>query len=343
MRKGVVVLGLLALLSPAVLRAEGVTIVHRTVGCFVAGKYPRLAACFAPVPRLARARVYFRVADAAPDWYYVEMASDAPCYAGVLPRPKKELIGRRVEYYVQAFDRAFAESRTPDATALVVSAPSECASKLPIAPMLNSATVAVFPGLPAGFGGAAAGLGAGAAAAFAAGGAAIVGGGVALATGGSGESATTTPATTAPPPETLPPTTTTTTTTLPAVSLNPVFKVFKGATLVGGDTIVGAEPLQLRFDMCETTGPLPLRYGVEVDGVQTTDRCNSTITFRAAGATPGVSESGVRQSVTSRTYSVRMRIHSVGPNNDPKANHRLTVQVDSSGGEAARATRRGRS
>ena len=133
------------LLSPPAVRAEGVAIDHQTVGCVVAGKYPRLNACFAPRSGLARARLYFRVADAPPDWYYVEMASDAPCHAGILPRPKKELIGRRIQYYVDAFDRSFSESRTPEAEALVVASASECDSKLPVAPLLNSATRGRLP------------------------------------------------------------------------------------------------------------------------------------------------------------------------------------------------------
>jgi hypothetical protein len=331
MRKGAAVLSFLVFLTPSALHAQGVAIDHVKVGCIVAGKYPNLSACFAPVASLARARVYFRVADAAPDWYYVEMASREPCHAGVLPRPKKELVGRRIQYYVDAFDRAFAESRTPEAEALVVSSASECERRLPVAPFLNSATVAVFPSLPAGFAGAAGGLGGAATAAIALGGAAIVGGGVALATGGSEGSTGSTTTTTTPTPETLPTTTTTTTTTLPEVPFNPVFKVFKGATLVEGDTVVGTDPLQLRFDMCETTGPLRLRFGVEVDGVQKTDRCSSTITFRISDATPPFAGSTVRQSIATRTYAVRMTIRSEGPNNDPKANRRLTVQVDSSG------------
>ena len=50
MRKAAFVLGLLGLLSPSALQAEGVAIDHRAVGCIVAGKYPRLNACFAPRP-----------------------------------------------------------------------------------------------------------------------------------------------------------------------------------------------------------------------------------------------------------------------------------------------------
>ena len=227
-----VVLGLLGFLSPSALRAEGVAIDHQAVGCVVAGKYPRLNACFAPRSSLARARVYFRVADAPPDWYYVEMASDAPCHAGILPRPKKELVGRRIQYYVDAFDRSFTESRTPEKEALVVASASECQSKLPVAPILNSATVAVFPGLPAGFAGGAAGLGAGAAAAARGGRCRGRGGrggrrgrrrlGQRLDTHDDpaarrGRSTTTTV-----------PTTTTTTTTTPASDFNPDFKVFDG-------------------------------------------------------------------------------------------------------------------
>ena len=331
MRKGVIVLGLVALLSPVALRAEGLGIDHRKVGCIVAGKYPNLNACFAPASRLARARVYFRVADKAPDWYYVEMASHARCHAGVLPRPKKELVGRKIQYYVDAFDRSFVESRTPEAEALVVSSASECDRMLAVAPILNNATVAVFPSLPAGFAGAAAGLGGGAAAVIAVGGAAIVGGGVALAAGGSEGSSETAPTTTAP-PETLPPAvTTTTTTTQPASGFKPVMDVLKGSTLVTGDTVAGTEPLQLTFDMCRSTGPYRMRFAVWVDGVQRAVGCHTTMTFTTSGATRNVSESGVRQSAT-RTFDVLMTIRSEGPNNAPKADRQLTVQVNSAGG-----------
>lgn len=337
MRKGEVVLGLVALISPAALGAEGLGIDHRQVGCVVAGKHPSLNACFAPASRLARARVYFRVAGGAPDWYYVEMKSDAPCHSGVLPRPKGELVGRRIQYYLDAVDRSFAQSRTPEAEVLVVASRSDCDRKLAVAPFLSSAPVAVFPGLPAGFAGAAAGLGGGAAALIAVGGAAVVGGGVAMAAGGPEGSGDTSPTTTAP-PETLPPlvtSTTTTTTTRPAAGFSPVFDVFRGGTLVVGDTVAGTEPLELTFDMCRSKGPYDLRFGVEVDGVKRVDRCRSTLTFTTAGATRNASESGVRQSQTSRTYDVLMTIRSEGPNNAPKDDRRLTVQVSAAGAGCA--------
>jgi hypothetical protein len=51
------------------------------------------------------------------------MASSAPCHAGVLPRPKKELVGRKFQYHVDAFDRSLREPH-PEAEAVVSSARS---------------------------------------------------------------------------------------------------------------------------------------------------------------------------------------------------------------------------
>ncbi|HEX9188948.1 MAG TPA: hypothetical protein VGB87_17850, partial [Vicinamibacteria bacterium] len=302
-----------------------------TVGCVVVGKHARLDACFAPPSRLARARVYFRVKGAAPDWYFVEMARDAPCHAGILPRPKKELAGRRIEYYVDTYDRDFATSRTKEAEALVVSSAGECRSKLPVARVLDTASVVVYPSLPAGFlGVGGAGLGAGATAALVGGGALVVGGGVALAVSGSDDGASATTTTTTVPPPTLPPATTTTT-TLATPGFNAVFKVFKEGALVEADPVVGEEPLALQFDMCETTGPYRIRYGILVDGAQRVDRCRSSITFTTDGVVAGPFASAVRRSATTRSYAVQMTIRSEGPNNAPRANRRFTVRVSGAG------------
>jgi hypothetical protein len=94
--------------APASLAIE-----HQAPGCVAAGKYSRVAACFKPQAALARARVYFRAGGTA-DWFYVEMSGPPPCLQGVLPRPKKGL--ERIEYYVAATDRSFAESRTEERT-----------------------------------------------------------------------------------------------------------------------------------------------------------------------------------------------------------------------------------
>jgi hypothetical protein len=129
--------------------------------------------------------------------------------------------------------------------------------------------------------------------------------------------------------------TTTTTTTL-SPGFSPVMDVLEEGTLVTGDTVTGAEPLELTFDMCRSKGPYELRFGVWVDGVMRAERCNSTMTFTTTGATRNdVSESGVRRSASSRTYDVLMTIRSEGPNNAPKADRQLTVQVSSVGGGCA--------
>jgi hypothetical protein len=163
------------------------------------------------------------------------------------------------------------------------------------------------------------------------GGAAVVGGGVAVAAGGDsgGEPV---PTTTLPPAgattTTTVPTTTTTTTT-PVADFHPDFKVYEGSTLIAGDTVVGNEPLVLRFNMCDSTGPYPMRFAVEVDGGIETNGCNSFITFTtASSSSEEFRGAGVRRSAASRTYAVRMVIQSIAPNNDPKDHRRLTVQVN---------------
>ncbi len=198
--------------APAAPPSPGtVTIEHTAPGCLPVGKPARLAACFRPAGALARARVYFR-AGGTTAWFYVEMGGNPPCLQGTLPRPKKSV--KQVEYYVEAMDRSFAATRTPD-RALPVSQDGQCPAGplAPIAtgsPVIGSATGAA----PVGFA-----TGGGLSPLLIVGGAAVVGGGaaVAVAAGGGGESPTTT---TLPPPTTTtttllpPPTTSTTTTTL---------------------------------------------------------------------------------------------------------------------------------
>src|SRR5207244_6099875 len=48
------------LVSATVAGAQGLTINHDEVGCLVAGKYPKLQACFTPAGDVKQARVYFR-------------------------------------------------------------------------------------------------------------------------------------------------------------------------------------------------------------------------------------------------------------------------------------------
>jgi hypothetical protein len=188
---------LLALLpgAAAPLGAEPVAIQHDAVSCVVAGRYPQIDACFDPADRLARARVYFR-GDEAGDWYYVDMKPEGACFRGTLPRPRRSL--QHVDYYVEATDREFAESRTAEFRPAVVKAEVDCHGL--VAPFVSSATVVVGAlsgaAVPAGFvGGGLLGLGVSTAAAVAsvAGAGAVAG---AVIAGSGGEETTTT---TAPP------------------------------------------------------------------------------------------------------------------------------------------------
>src|SRR4051812_17587033 len=132
---------------------QGVEIDHKAVGCIVVGKYPKMNACFTPAANLAKSRVYFRP-EGTPSWYYVDMKSDQPCLTGILPRPGKKLVGKHVEYYLEAQNKAFVPSRTEGYAPIVVRSAQECKKNIPVAPFLNNATVAVFPSVPAGFVGA---------------------------------------------------------------------------------------------------------------------------------------------------------------------------------------------
>ena len=116
-----IAVAVLALL-PSAVRADGVAIDHTPVGCVVAGKHPQLVACFSPQSQLARARVYFR-ADGTPTGTSCRWRP-APCFVGTLPKPKATI--KKLNYYVQATDRTFAETRTADAAPDVVAHASEC-------------------------------------------------------------------------------------------------------------------------------------------------------------------------------------------------------------------------
>jgi hypothetical protein len=107
-------------------------------------------ACFTPAADLARSRVYFRP-EGVTSWYYVDMKSDQPCFTGTLPRPGKKLVGKKIEYYLEAQNKTFEPARTAEYAPIVVRSAQECKKDVPVAPFLNNATVAVFPAVPAGF------------------------------------------------------------------------------------------------------------------------------------------------------------------------------------------------
>jgi len=235
---------ILTTLTPTIALSQGLEIDHKAVGCIVVGKYPKMNACFTPVASLARSRVYFRP-EGTPSWYYVEMKSDQPCLTGILPKPGKKLVGKHVEYYLEAQNKAFNPSRTAEYAPIVVKSAQECKKDIPVAPFLNNATVAVFPSVPAGFVGAG---GIGTAAVVG-----IVGAGAAAATtavivaNNNDDNTTTTIASSVNPTTTAPTVTTTlvTTTTLPKTNKAP-----NAVLRVKPDPPQGQGPLTVIFDMC---------------------------------------------------------------------------------------------
>jgi PKD repeat protein len=186
----------LSLLGPGASLAQDVTIDHKEIGCIVAGKYPQMNACFAPVSGVGKARVYFRP-ETVSAWFYVEMRADGSCHSGVLPKPTKALIDKKIFYYLDV--QGEASGRTPEYSPVVVARKEDCKNLL-VAPLSPTGPAGVFPGVPAGF----------AAAAIPA---AIVAGGIAVVVGGGAvlvpddDRTTGTPPATVPVPVTNPPVT----------------------------------------------------------------------------------------------------------------------------------------
>jgi hypothetical protein len=271
---------ILATLTPTIALSQGLEIDHKAVGCIVVGKYPKMNACFTPAANLAKSRVYFRP-EGTPSWYYVDMKSDQPCLTGILPRPGKKLVGKHVEYYLEAQNKAFVPSRTEGYAPIVVRSAQECKKNIPVAPFLNNATVAVFPSVPAGF----VGGGIGTAAVVG-----IVGAGAAAATttaivvSNNNNDTTTTIASSVNPTTTLATVTTTliTTTTL----VTKVNHAPNAVLRVKPDPPQGLGPLTVTFDMCgssDSDGD-PLTFFYEFgDGNKTSgSSCVESHTYAAA-------------------------------------------------------------
>jgi hypothetical protein len=341
-RPSLFLLGILASGAYSVAQ-EGIAIQHDAVGCIVAGKYPKLSACFSPAGKLARSRVYFRPENGPANWYYVEMKSDQPCFAGVLPKPKKSLIGQRILYYIDVFDQQFAENRTPDQAAQVVKDEGECRKDIPIAPIVSNASVTVFPAMPAGF--AAAGLSTGAVVGIAAGGAAAVGGGVAVAnSGGGGGGNPTTTTTTTPGANQQTTTTSTSTTSTTSTTLAPARTPFQPSFRINPDPAQGKAPLTVDFNMCQSRGE-NLRFIFDLDGDGVADfrgNCRTSATYTASGVSglesgPVVAQglpptSSTTPGPTNFTYTTIMTVFEASetarpPVNTASATNTVTVVV----------------
>jgi hypothetical protein len=249
-----------AAVLPVVTAAQGsIAIDHKAVECIVAGKFPKMSSCFTPNSDVARARVYFRP-EGVQSWYYVEMKSDAPCMAGVLPRPRNDLVGKHVEYYLQVSDRGFNESRTSEYNPMVVGGEQECKDK-PVAAYLTKATVKVFPGVPAGF--AVGGLGT---APLVVGAVAVAGAGAGIAAASGGNGSTTTTSTTQPVQNTTSTTATTSTTSTTSSTTQPQQQPFRFVFDVAPKPTKGVEPFHVTVNMCPSTPVGGLRFFFNFDG-----------------------------------------------------------------------------
>ena len=278
-RRGVALSLAVLVCTAAAARPEAVAIDHKAVGCIVVGKYPRMNACFSPAASLARSRVYFRP-EGVPSWYYVDMKSDQPCFTGTLPKPGKKLVGKKIEYYVEAQNKAFEPARTAEFDPIVVKSAQECKKNVPVAPFLNNATVAVFPSVPAGFVGGGIGtaavvgiVGAGAAAAGTAAVVASNNDDTTTTTIAAGVNTTTTIAVTTT-------TTTTTTTTVPSTNHAP-FAVLA----TNPDPPQGQGPLTVTFDLCKSSDSDkdPLNFFFDFgDGAKSSGSCNVSHTYSAS-------------------------------------------------------------
>jgi hypothetical protein len=279
-RRGIALALVLVVSSAVSSRSEAVAIDHKAVGCIVVGKYPKMNACFTPTSDVARSRVYFRPEGVA-SWYYVDMKSDQPCFAGTLPKPGKKLVGKKIEYYVEAQNKTFEPARTAEFAPIVVKSAQECKKNVPVAPFLNNATVAVFPSVPAGFVGG--GIGTAAVVGIVGAGAAAAGTAAVVASNNNDTTTTTVavgvnPTTTT--TTTLAPVTTTTTTLAPNNNKAP-FAVLT----TNPDPPSGPGPLTVTFDLCKSTDPenQPLSYFFDFgDGSKTSGSCNESHTYQAS-------------------------------------------------------------
>ena len=307
--------GLAWLLCLSPVSALGLDIQHDPLGCIVAGRFPKVDACFTPADP-ARARVYFKGAEGQ-HWYWVAFKNDETkpgqgCFSAVLPRPQKTL--PHLSYYVEIADQKHEETRTADRMVDVVPDEGGCKKDLPVAGWVQNASVSVgaaagAPAVPAGFaaggivtGGLSAGVIAGGVVATGgavAGGAAIVGGG-----GGNNPAPTPTPTaaaaqTATPPPATQAPTATPT----PPPTATPPPQAFLPSLRV--TPTVGVEPVRVTFDACASTGQ-NLRVGFDYDGDGIEDERR---TFPSCSVTRTYSLTGVSFAAgAGRDYNARVTV-----------------------------------
>jgi hypothetical protein len=175
----------------------------------IADQFPRLEAGLSPEDGVGRARIHFRPEGGA-NWYSVPLKKEGASFAGVLPKPRKQLAA--FDYYIEVTDAGLGTTRTREFRTAVESGPTACKDKVVAGGLASATGVAVqapagatgLPVVPVGFSpdgvvatagattsGAGGGTGGGISGAklgLIVGGAAVAVGGVALAAGGGSSS-----------------------------------------------------------------------------------------------------------------------------------------------------------
>jgi hypothetical protein len=116
----------LALVAPQDPAVPNVVIDHQAVDCVLAGQPPALTACFTPPEEIVRARVYYRLGEAA--WQFVPLVPEGSCFGAVLPRPTRT--DGTLRYYLEAVDLASQSTRSSEHRAIVVQDQNACAGVL---------------------------------------------------------------------------------------------------------------------------------------------------------------------------------------------------------------------
>ena len=119
LRRGVVLSLVVFVCHAVAAHPQGLAIDHTAVGCIVVGKYPKMNACFTPAADLARSRVYFRPEGMTE--LVLRRNEGGSALLGRHPaRPGKKLVGKKIEYYVEAQDKTFDPARTAEYAPIVV-------------------------------------------------------------------------------------------------------------------------------------------------------------------------------------------------------------------------------
>lgn len=289
--------------------APALSVQHDPVQCIIAGKYPKLSACFTPLGALKDAKVYFR--GTGPTWYSVNMALEGQCSVGILPKPLKSL--PEMHYYIEGIGPSFDPAKSTEVTARIVKGQSECESDRPAAPTLDSAPGLVVNVPPnttlTGFtlGGFPTKLAVG-------GGAVVLAGGGALLLSGGDD----TPTPTGTPTPTTAPTATPTATPTASLNLPPTL-----SCRLTPNPATGSAPFTLELNLCQTVDPegAPLQFRFNFgDNTTASGFCRETKTYAPAVNTSysltGCATDGVNPEQCC-TFPVQVTVPTPTPTNPP--------------------------